>query len=118
MFPRSWRLTRSKDVQNVYRKGRGASTHFLMIRGLAARQIQPRFAVVISKKIAKRAVVRNRLKRLVRQSIQELMAMPKMVEQFNKNDFVITVHRDPQEPYTLDKVKPEVTRCFARLLSP
>lgn len=117
MFSRSLRLTRPKDVQKVYRQGSSAATRFLFVRCLATKRPQPRFAVVVSKKIAKRAVVRNRLKRLVRQAMQELLLDPTFAARLTSVDCVVTVHRDPEPPYTLERMKPEVARCFERLPS-
>lgn len=117
MFPRSWRLTRSKDVARVYRQGESGATRFLFVRCLPNKSQQSRFAVAISKKISKKAVARNRLKRLVRQAIYEMRESPLFIEKTAGSDCVITVHRDPQEPYTIERIRPEVERCFERLPS-
>lgn len=116
MLPRQLRLTRPKDVQKVYRQGASAATRLLFVRCLPNRLKQPRLTVVVSKKIAKRAVMRNRLKRLIRQSIQELMVENKL-PMIASTDCVVTVHRDPELPYTFERMKPEVQRCFDRLPS-
>jgi ribonuclease P protein component len=114
MFPRAWRLTRQRDVQKVYRLGASAASSFLFVRALPNRVQQPRITVVIGKKISKKAVVRNRIKRLVRQAVQELKA--EQLPVLSKNlDIVLTVHRDPQLPYSLERIKPEVATCLSRL---
>lgn len=115
MFPRAWRLTRQRDVQRVYRLGRSAASAFLFIRCLPNRLNHPRLTVVVSKKIAKKAVIRNRLKRLVRQSVQELLPDPLVTVKLQNFDSVLTIHRDPQPPYELEGVKAEVAKCIARL---
>jgi ribonuclease P protein component len=115
MFPREWRLTRQRDVQKVYRLGKSAASGFLFIRALPNRVNHPRLTVVISKKINKRAVVRNRLKRLTRQALQELLQDPAAQAKLATMDAIITIHRDPEEPYTLERLKKEVTQCVARL---
>lgn len=115
MFPRSWRLTRQRDVQRVYRQGQGAASRFLFVRTLPNRLNQPRLAVIIGKKVAKKAVVRNRLKRLVRQAIQELMADPQLTSRLVGKDWIITIHREPTPPYQLAAMKAEVVTCFERL---
>lgn len=116
MFARPWRLTRQKDVQRVYRLGKSGATGFLLIRALPNRLDHPRLTVVISKKIAKKAVVRNRLKRLVRQSWQELFSTNSaLTAKLANMDAIMTVHRDPQPPYELSRFKQEVSQCLARL---
>lgn len=117
MFPRSWRLTRSKDVARVYRQGESGATRFLFVRCLPNKLNQTRFAVAISKKISKKAVARNRLKRLVRQAVYEMGQVPSVTSRVAGCDCVITVHCDPGEPYTMEKIKPEVEKCLERLPS-
>ncbi len=67
MFPRRMRIAR-KDFMGVHRAGRAYSNEYATLRlsrvGGAGRPT--RFAVVVSAKVEKRAVSRNRLKRRVR----------------------------------------------------
>lgn len=114
MFPREWRLTRARDVQKVYKKGASAASHWLLVRSLPHRGTNPRLTVIIGKKAAKKAVERNRLKRLVRQSVQDLLKDGKLGV-LNQADTIITIHRTPPEPYTLEAAKAEVVKCFDRL---
>ncbi len=117
MFARANRLTRSKDVQRVYKAGSRAATRHFLIGVTPSRQSLPRFAVVISKKAAKKAVERNRTKRLIRQAIQELMVDVTWQARLSKRDWVITVHRAPEGELRLAEVKGELERCFERLPS-
>jgi ribonuclease P protein component len=113
MFPQSHRLTRQRDIQRLYKASKTAGTQSLFIRALANRLNHSRYSVVIGKKVAKKAVVRNRLKRLVRQAIQELTSEKRLPNQ--NLDILLTIHREPAEPYSLERSKPEVAECFARL---
>ncbi len=115
MFPQAWRLTRRRDVQKIYRQGQSAATRWLFVRYLPHRQNHPRLTVIIGKKIAKKAVIRNRIKRLVRQAIQELMADAMVKAKLDRFDCLVTIHRDPGEPYSLASIKPEVAVCLAKL---
>ena len=70
MLPRVSRLKRSRDFQAVYkRRASWASPALVLyVRFLTPREPQtPRLGFVISKKIAKRAHDRNRLKRRLRE---------------------------------------------------
>lgn len=117
MFPRHQRLTRQRDVQRVYRGGASAASRWLFVRMLPNRYPHPRITVVIGKKVAKKAVERNRLKRLVRESLQHMVDNPKFSGQLQGKDIVVTLHKTPDQPYTLDTVQPEVERCFAKFVS-
>lgn len=115
MFPRDQRLTRQKDVQRVYKHGISAGSRWLFIRSLQNKLNTPRMTVIIGKKVAKRAVDRNRLKRLVRQSLLELSGDASIAQRLTSRDLIITIHRAPEAPATLTAMKEEVQRCFARL---
>jgi ribonuclease P protein component len=115
MFPREQRLTKQRDIQKVYKLGKSAASSTLFICSLGNRLHRTRLAVVIGKKVAKKAVIRNRLKRLVRQSIQELLADQTYSAKVAHSDVILTIHRDPGLPYTLERLKPEVQQCFERL---
>lgn len=109
MFPKEWRLTRKRDIKRLFDSGKTTATTWFFIRYRPNSLGHPRFAVVVGRKVAKAAVVRNRLKRLVRQAIREQLAKTKPPSQ----DYLITIRRDPNPPYTLERVKPEVAQCFA-----
>ncbi len=115
MLARAFRLYKKRDIQKVYKSNQTSGTRFFYLRVLPNRLNQPRFAVVVGKKVAKKAVVRNRLRRLVHQAFQELMADPTFLAKVEHSDLLLTVHRDPEEPYTLERIKPELVACFAKL---
>jgi ribonuclease P protein component len=67
MLPRALRLRKNRDFQAVYSRRRSWSVPFLAlyVRSRGPQSGPPRFGVVISKKVAKRAHVRNQIKRRV-----------------------------------------------------
>ena len=70
MLPRSSRLKRSRDFQNVYKRRQSwASPHLAFYVRFRTPREEPvsRLGFVISKKVAKRAHDRNRLKRRLRE---------------------------------------------------
>lgn len=72
MLPKSHRLPAS-EIQTVLKQGRKIT---MPMGQLIFRQTQnpvSRFAFVVSTRIDKRAVVRNRIKRLLRESIRHLL---------------------------------------------
>lgn len=78
MLPRPSRLKRNRDFQNVYKRRQSwASPHFVLyIRVRTPREeTVSRLGFVISKKIARRAHDRNRLKRRLRE-ICRLQVLP------------------------------------------
>ncbi len=82
MLPKHNRLRRSRQFSQVYRQGKKAvSAHLIMrVWSLPAAHSEkgpgldgPCIGIVISQKVHKRAVVRNRLKRQVRAALRTLL---------------------------------------------
>lgn len=102
MLARSHRLRKSSDILRVYKKGtRGHSRH-LLIHTLATRLPETRGAVIISKKVDKRAVVRNRNRRRISEIFRT--ELPRIQTGF---DILITIKLDIRE-LTATELKQEV----------
>ncbi len=67
------RLAKAKDIQSAFAKGRSFFTPFFSIK-FFPRAKGRRFAVVVSTKVYKKAVDRNRLKRIVREYLRKHLA--------------------------------------------
>ena len=73
---RRYRLSRSKDFDAVYRQGRSVSTRYLTLHWFPREDDpagEPRLGLAVPKSVGN-AVVRNRLKRQLRETWQELAA--------------------------------------------
>lgn len=66
MLPKENRLRSKKDFDDVFKKGRGFKEDFLYLKFAHNNSETSRFGFIISQKVSKRAVVRNRLKRALR----------------------------------------------------
>lgn len=63
------RLAKAKDIATAFARGRGFFNPFFSIKFFPSVQ-PPRFAVVVSTKVFKRAHDRNRLKRILREYLR------------------------------------------------
>ncbi|MSR76567.1 MAG: ribonuclease P protein component [Candidatus Ryanbacteria bacterium] len=72
MLARRERLRSSRDIEIVIKRGRRHSTTPLMIWVLQKPKGPFRAAILCSKKVDKRAVVRNKIKRRIREAIRIL----------------------------------------------
>jgi ribonuclease P protein component len=89
MFNRQARLRKERDIMRVYQKGRGAVNEWLGIKALSSPVGETRIAVVVSKKVDKRAVVRNKNRRRVAGILQG------QVQTYLPScDIVVTVRQD------------------------
>jgi ribonuclease P protein component len=70
VLKREFRLTDSKDFQTVYRRGRYNATALFSVNVLPNHLGVTKIGVVVNKKVAKRANVRNTVKRQVREIVR------------------------------------------------
>lgn len=73
MLPRIHRLRKKKDFERVYKKGKGFKQDFLFLKSLNNDSGISRIGIVVSKKVALRATVRNLIKRRIRAAVKELL---------------------------------------------
>ena len=73
MLARRFRLVSPRDFALIYKTSRRRTSRYFLIRLARGRSPVTRLAVVVSTKVSKRAVVRNRLKRQVRAVARELL---------------------------------------------
>ena len=82
MLPKANRLRRNQDFSKVYEKGIRQNGPDLVLRALrcpaeSRKTVKPtRIGISIGKKVSKQAVVRNRLKRLIRAAVRQLLLVP------------------------------------------
>ncbi|MBL8014575.1 MAG: ribonuclease P protein component [Candidatus Doudnabacteria bacterium] len=76
MLPKQYRLD-PKLIPLVARKGKRVSNEFLDIRVLGGGEV-PQFAISISVKVSKSAVIRNRIRRRIRPILLELASSGKI----------------------------------------
>lgn len=70
MLPRTNRLRKTADFRAVFAKRSGAKEGQLLLKARASGAKVSRVGIVVSKKIAKQAVARNRMRRMIAQAIQ------------------------------------------------
>ena len=70
MLKKEFRLRKQKDFENVFDKGVYFSERYLMLKAVKNNLPFSRFGFVVSKKVSKKAVERNKVKRLMSESIR------------------------------------------------
>lgn len=84
MLKKENRLAKARDIQKTLAEGRSFFNPFFTIKHLPTDPTK-RFSVVVSTKVFKKAVARNRLKRLIREHLR------KNLHRFRNGSFVIIV---------------------------
>ncbi len=77
MLAKKYRLTKKKDFDRVFVGGQGYYTRFLGIKKTANNLTASRFGIIVSAKVSKKAVLRNRLKRQIRAIIKKHLSLIK-----------------------------------------
>jgi ribonuclease P protein component len=105
MFHKANRLAKTKDVKTAFAQGRGFFNPFFTVRFLTRPGHASRFAIVVSAKAAKKAVARNRIKRILREFIRLRLA------RFKGGDYVVVV-----KPKVFGGEESVVLKQFEKLL--
>lgn len=109
MLAKSNRLTRRRDFDALFKKGRGVSDPALSLRYTRTASDKPfRLAFIVSTKTEKSAVRRNRAKRQAREIIRKLLpSLPAGV------DGALSIKR-PFLSMTFAQKQQAITRLFTR----
>lgn len=70
MLEKKLRITKNADFKRIYQKGKFFSNEFFLVKLHPNRFPNNRFAVIVNKKISKKAVIRNKIKRQIREIIR------------------------------------------------
>ena len=76
MLPQKNRLRKEKDFRRVLKEGQSIRASGLALKFLKNRASFPRFGIVVSKSIDKRAVKRNYIKRFITETIRKELHAP------------------------------------------
>ena len=71
MLPKKYRLRKRKEIEKIFRKGNSKNLDLVFIKFLRNNLENPRFCFVVSKKISNKAVIRNKIKRLLREVVRK-----------------------------------------------
>jgi len=106
MLARVYRLVKDKDIEQVFKYGKYYNCDFLNLKKIATNKKNTRFGFVVSLKISKKAVKRNKIKRQLRNIIQK--------EKNNiKNSFDVIILPKPQ---IIDKRYKDIEQVLLKLL--
>lgn len=69
-LPKQNRLKKKKDFDEVFKKGKAANGAFLFIKFRKSSSAASRFGFVVSTKVAKKAVLRNKIRRVLSTAVR------------------------------------------------
>ncbi len=108
MLSKANRLTKEADFKLLAKKGRPFYSSLFTIKLLKSKDTDSRFGVVISSKVSKKAVVRNKIKRRITEVIR--LSMPKIKSGF---DVMILVKSIVAEK-SYQEIKEDIEKLFKK----
>jgi ribonuclease P protein component len=110
MLARENRLRQASDIARVYKRGSyGGASGVLSVKAVASGRAASRAVVVVGKKVSKKAVVRNRLRRRIAADLARRWATLR-----NGYDIVLSVHTDVRELPT-EALSAHISQALARV---
>jgi len=102
MLPKNLRLE-PKEIPELARKGKRFENEYFFVKAWFDDNLDfPKFAISVSIKVSKRAVVRNRIKRKLRASIAEMIAEN---PSFRRGKYLVIVKSSELRELSNDKIK-------------
>ena len=69
MLPKINRLTKDKEFNNTFKRGKSGFNKIIGVKAISNKLEYNRFGILISVKVSKKAVIRNKIKRQIREII-------------------------------------------------
>lgn len=111
MIPKENRFSGNKSIERVYKSARPVRSDAFNIRVKKNNQDKYRLAVVVSKKVSKSAVVRNRIRRRVFELVRKNMAdTPEM----KGREIIITVFEEKTANVGAKELKTQLEKLFKK----
>lgn len=70
MLPSIHRLKRKKEIEKVFKNGRGFKEDFLILKVIENKLKNSRFAFIVSSKVSKKATLRNKIRRRLSEAVR------------------------------------------------
>lgn len=110
MLPKKSRLKKRKDFEEVFKKGKSWKEAFLLLKILPNKLKISRFGFIIGKKYSKKAVLRNKIKRRLREVVRE--ELPKIKE--GLDGVIIVLSEANKEKESFEELKKIINKLFKK----
>lgn len=110
MLSKKYRFHGHNSLNYVYKKGSTARTEFMSLRSVPSRGPDFRLAVVVSKKVNKSAVVRNRIRR----RIYEVFRLLDDQAGHQKKDLVISVFDERVADLPIEELRSSIQQMLKK----
>ena len=108
MLSKENRLKKKKDFERVFKLGKGCQEGFLFLKATKNNLEASRFGFIVSQKISKKAVVRNKVKRRLRAIIR------KNLPRIKKGLDIVLITRPGVENENFKSIEKNIDRIFTK----
>jgi len=112
MLPRSNRLKKNKDFERVFKEGRLFGEDFLILKTVPNGLKNSRFGFIVSLKVSKKAVLRNKIKRWLKAAIFSHL---KNGDKRQKPADIIIIVKPGTKVKGFQEIKQTISKIFNRL---
>jgi len=109
------RLRRDKDLERVFKNGRFFKEDFLSFKILFNNLKNNRFAFIVSSKVSKKAVLRNKIRRWLRAAVLLQLKQERLNGENQKSVDVIIVVQPGREVKNFQEVKDVINKIFKKI---
>ena len=102
------RLRKKKDFEKVLKEGKSFKEDFLILKIKKNKLEELRFGFIVSQKVSKKAVVRNKIKRRLREVIKE------EIKRIKKGFDIILITLPETEIKDFQKIKTTIEKLFKK----
>ena len=112
MLPKANRLKKNKDFERVFKNGLSFREDFLILKAVPNSLKNNRFGFIVSSKVSKKAVIRNKIKRWLRQA---LLLLLKTFNKIQKPVDIIIIVKSGVNIKNFQEVERVINKLFKKI---
>lgn len=109
MLAKQYKLTKADNIKGILNKGKQYASQHFVVKAQETEEEHSRFSIVISNKISKKAVIRNRLRR----QLFEIIRLHRQETSLEKPHKIVILPRVRALTLDYNRLETELIRTFA-----
>lgn len=109
VLAKKFRIQSTREFKRIYKFSKKINTDFFVVRFIANRFENPRFGIVISKKISLLATKRNKIKRQINNILYQ------SIESFKKSYDIVLITRKKIAQATYQEIEKDIEQLLGKI---